>query len=61
MKKTAQPVIVHVLGHSGRVRDSHMGILVDGEVKILNNVENFDELMKLINSFQGANFRGLTT
>jgi len=60
MRKKAKPIIVHVLGHSGRVIDSHMGILVDGEAKILPNIENFDELMKVINSFQGANFEGLT-
>jgi hypothetical protein len=58
MKNKAQPIIIHVLGQSGKVKDSHMGILVDGNIKIIDNVENFDELVRFIGNFQGANFGG---
>ena len=51
MKNKAQPLIIHVLGTSGRVKDSHMGLLVDGKVHLLEDVENFDELMKKIRNF----------
>jgi predicted phage-related endonuclease len=56
MKKKAQPIIIHVLGQSGRVRDSHMGIMVDGKAFVLNDISNFDELMGKIKTFQGADF-----
>lgn len=51
MKKKAQPLIIHVLGLSGRVKDSHMGIMVDGKVHVLEDVENLDELVKKIKNF----------
>lgn len=46
--KKPQPIIIHQLGVSGRVKETHMGVLIDGKPQILKGVHSLDELMKAI-------------
>jgi hypothetical protein len=48
MRKNVQPIVIQVLGASGRIKDLYMGILVDGNAKIINGIDTMEELLKFI-------------
>jgi hypothetical protein len=48
MKQTIEPIIIQKLGISGRIKDTHFGILLNGKPTILPNVDTLDDLLKRI-------------
>ncbi len=45
MRQTIEPIIIQKLGVSGRVKDTHFGILINGKPNILKNIDTLDELL----------------
>jgi predicted phage-related endonuclease len=48
MRNTVEPILIQKLGVSGKVKDTHFGVLINGKPNILPNIDNMDELIQRI-------------
>lgn len=55
-KTKPEPVVIHKIGVSGRVKDTHMGVIIRGETKILHGIETLDQVLTLIKNNQVENY-----
>lgn len=47
-RKKIEPIVIHHIGVSGRVKDTHMGVIIRGKPHVLPGIDTLDQVMTLI-------------
>jgi predicted phage-related endonuclease len=48
MQSKIEPVVIHKIGVSGRVKEAYVGVIVRGKTHIIENADTLDDVLHMI-------------
>lgn len=55
-RRKMEPIVIHTIGISGKVKEAHMGVIINGTPHALPGVDTVDQVRNMIQNNQIEDF-----